>query len=108
MIVLAEYAHSNSKQFFTKIPPFHTKYTYQPRTSWPTEIKFQNPSSEPHGNIMMGVVAVLNIVRFNDRQSLMFGTVFIFLKIQKGLLVLGSIRRLVTRIHLHPLLPLPE
>jgi hypothetical protein len=59
MIVLAEYAHSNSKQFFTKIPPFHTKYTYQPRTSWPTEIKFQNPSSEPHGNIMM---AVENIV----------------------------------------------
>jgi hypothetical protein len=43
---MAEYAYSNSKHSATKISPFYENYGFEPRTSWATEIQFQNPASQ--------------------------------------------------------------
>jgi len=55
-----------------------------------------------------GDIALRSIFGFNDTHSSMFGTVFILHILQKGLLVLGSIRSLVLRMNIHRLVPLPK
>jgi hypothetical protein len=55
MIAMAEYAYNNSKHSATKISPFYANYGFEPRTNWPTEVKFRNPASALYGHYMTSV-----------------------------------------------------
>ena len=55
MLPMAEYAYNNSKHAATKITPFYANYGYEPRTNWPTEVKFNNPASELYAHYMVDV-----------------------------------------------------
>jgi hypothetical protein len=52
MLVMAEYAYTNSQHASTKISRFYAKYRFERRTNWPTEIQFRNPASELYGHYM--------------------------------------------------------
>jgi hypothetical protein len=52
---MAEYAYYHAKYTSTKISPFSANYGFEPRTTWPTEIQFQNPASEMYGHYMSDV-----------------------------------------------------
>jgi hypothetical protein len=49
---MVENAYNNSKHASTKISPFYTKYGFEPRTTWATDIQFRNPASELYGHYM--------------------------------------------------------
>jgi len=55
MLATAEYAYNNSKHSATKISPFYANYGYEPRTNWPTNIKFSNPASELYAHYMTSI-----------------------------------------------------
>jgi Txe/YoeB family toxin of Txe-Axe toxin-antitoxin module len=52
MLAVAEYAYNNSKHSSTKICPFYANYGFEPPTTWPTEIQYQNPASQLYGHYM--------------------------------------------------------
>jgi len=56
----------------------------------------------------MDEVIALQCFMFSDRQSSVFGAVFVVHILQKCLLVLGSIRSLVIRIDINSLVPFPK
>jgi hypothetical protein len=55
MLAMAEYAYNNSKHASTKISPFYANYRFEPRSNWPAEIQFRNPTSELYGHYMNSV-----------------------------------------------------
>jgi len=55
MLAMAEYAYNNSKHSSTKISPFYANYGFEPRTTWPTDIRFKNPASELYGHYMTNI-----------------------------------------------------
>jgi len=67
MLSMAEFAYNNSKHSATKISPFYANYGYEPRTNWPTDIQFKNPSSEMYGHYMTEVHKKLSTQLENTR-----------------------------------------
>jgi len=55
MLAMAKHAYNNSKNESTKISPFYVNSGFEPRTTWPAEIQFQNPASELYGHYMTSV-----------------------------------------------------
>ena len=49
---MVEFVYNNSKHWGMKILPFDVNYFYEPRTNWPTDIRFRNPASEMYGHYM--------------------------------------------------------
>jgi transposase InsO family protein len=70
MLSMAEYAYNNSKHAATKITPFYANYGYEPRTSWPVETQFRNPSSELYAHYMVDVYRKLESQLEDSREKM--------------------------------------